>query len=366
MNKSPILAFFLAFIPGFGHMYLGRAVRGILYPLVFFGILAAAFFTVLMNSVNGRILAVFLIAALFIWAVNMLDMVITLLLRNKNSSVKGEATSLTAAVQLESEKQNERFFTILLSFVPGVGHFQMGLKQRGLTFLAIFLGSGTMIIFVTLLTSQSGFLVFLPALLVIWVYSLFDAIQALNKKQAGEPIEDRPLMEDLNELRIRGEKSGMLATVLAIFPGAGHMYLGLQKRGLQLMLGFLAAIYVLDVLRLSLFLFLIPVIWFYSFFDALQQTSNVKQGRAEDRPIIKNLHIRKGLIGGALIVLGIYYLIDTVLFPLLADDLRRVFHIDIWYYYQRYFQVVLVSAILIGSGLYLLKKNSNREVRETE
>ncbi|WP_082235069.1 hypothetical protein [Halobacillus massiliensis] len=355
MNKSPILAFFLAFIPGFGHMYLGRFVKGTLYPLAFFGILAIAFFGVLVNIVEGNLVLFFLAAALLIWIINILDMIFTLLRRNK----EGTPASLTATVEAENEIQNERFFTILLSFMPGIGHFQIGLKQRGLTFLAVFLGAGTMIIFVTLLTRQSGFLVFLPALLVIWVYSLFDTIQALNKKQAGEPLEDRPLLEDLNELRMRGEKSGVFATILAVFPGAGHMYLGLQKRGLQLMLGFLAAIYILDVLRLSLFLFLVPVIWFYSFFDALQQTSLVKQGKAEDRPIIQNLSMRKGLVGGILIILGIYYMADTVLFPLFADDLRRILNIDIWYYYQRYFQVVLVSLILIGSGVYLLKSNRN-------
>jgi hypothetical protein len=33
---------------------------------------------------------------------------------------------------------------------------------------------------------------------------------------------------------------------ISVFPGAGHMYIGLQKRGLQLMLLFLGFIYILD------------------------------------------------------------------------------------------------------------------------
>lgn len=38
------------------------------------------------------------------------------------------------------------------------------------------------------------------------------------------------------------------------------MYLGLQRRGLQLMAAFLLSIYLLDLLRLSAFLFLVPII----------------------------------------------------------------------------------------------------------
>ncbi|MFC7061903.1 hypothetical protein [Halobacillus seohaensis] len=363
MNKSPILAFFLAFIPGFGHMYLGRAVRGVLYPLSFFGLLGLCFLLVLFHVTGNGLVIIFLAGAAFIWIVNMIDIMITLSLRSKQSGSEQNSASLTAAVQSRSEEQNERFFTILVSFIPGVGHFQMGLKQRGLTFLTVYLGAGTMIFFVAVLTNQSGFLVFLPALLVIWIYALFDAIHLLNKKQAGEHVEDRPLMDDLRELRLKGEKNRVLTTVLAVFPGAGHLYLGLQKRGLQLMLGFLTAIYVLDVLRLSVFLFLIPVIWFFSFFDALQESSKFQEeGVAEDRPIIKNLPEQKRLIGSVLILLGLYYVIDSVLFPLFADEMRRVFNVDLWNYYQRYFQITIVSIVLIGSGIYLIttKKSKNK------
>ncbi|MDQ7860359.1 hypothetical protein RCO48_02635 [Peribacillus frigoritolerans] len=46
-------------------------------------------------------------------------------------------------------------------------------------------------------------------------------------------------MEDFEERRESGKKSKAVATLFAIFPGAGHLYLGLQKRGIQLMAGFL-------------------------------------------------------------------------------------------------------------------------------
>ncbi|UOR13427.1 hypothetical protein [Halobacillus amylolyticus] len=363
MNKSPILAFFLAFIPGFGHMYLGRAVRGILYPLIFFTALGFGFVMFVFQPYSAPEILYLLAFSFLVWGANMLDITLTLLQKNKRTDKK-KATSLTATVQAGNSIQNERFFTILLSFLPGVGHFQLGLKQRGLTFLAIYLGAGMMIIFVTFLTSQAGFLLFLPALLIIWVYNLFDVIQLLNKRQAGYELEDRPLMDDWNELRKAGHRNNMLTILLAIFPGAGHLYLGLQKRGIQLMLFFLLSIYILDVLRLSVFLFLIPILWFFSFFDALQQMNRVQQGEVNDQPVIKNFLQQKRRIGAALLVLGGYYLADSVLLPVFADQISRIFHIDIWYYYQQYFQVGLVSLLLMGGGLYLLTSKRSKEKSE--
>ncbi len=51
----------------------------------------------------------------------------------------------------------------------------------------------------------------------------------------------------------RARKNKTIAMLLSMFPGAGHMYLGLQKRGLQLMAAFLFSVYFMDALRLSLF-----------------------------------------------------------------------------------------------------------------
>lgn len=62
-----------------------------------------------------------------------------------------------------------------------------------------------------------------------------------------------------------------------MFPGAGHMYLGLQRRGLQLMAAFLLSIYLLDLLRLSAFLFLVPIIWFYSFLTLYSKLQSMEK-----------------------------------------------------------------------------------------
>ena len=100
---------------------------------------------------------------------------------------------------------------------------------------------------------------------IIWLYCMFDVVQLVHRKQAGDLLIDRTLFDELESGRESGRRSKVFATLLSAFPGAGQMYLGLQKRGLQLMVLFLGSIYVLDVLKLSVFLFLIPLIWFYAF-----------------------------------------------------------------------------------------------------
>ena len=135
--------------------------------------------------------------------------------------------------------------------------------QRGLTFLVACTGIGSMIVFVALLTSQK---VFLSSLLRYLFYGFIISLTLFSKqKERGEQLIDRTIFEDFEEHREQGKKSKTFASILAMFPGAGHMYLGLQRRGLQLMATFLLSIYLLDLLRLSAFLFLVPIIWFYSF-----------------------------------------------------------------------------------------------------
>lgn len=359
MIKSPILALFLAFIPGFGHIYYNRKVRGALYSLTFFGGSAMGVFLFFFTGIDLFVIGT-LIGAALVWMINMLDMILTLILSGHRQIAPVEMHNA------QENPSNERFQTILLSFIPGVGHFHLGMNQRGLTFLVGFLGLGSMVLFIAIMTSQPGFIVFLLGLPVIWIYNMFDIIQLLNRKENGEGLEDRSLMEDWDRHRESGKKNQMVATLLGIFPGAGHMYLGLQKRGLQLMVGFLLSIYILDVLRLSLFLFLIPIIWFYSFFDNMQQISAYQNGRMKDEPIIDFLMNHQKWLGIGLVGLGVFYLLDSVIVPEVSRYMYKVFEVNVDFYYYRYFQLTIVCILLIGGGVKLLSNSKKKTVNEEE
>ncbi|QDP39333.1 DUF6677 family protein [Radiobacillus deserti] len=346
MKKSPLFAMLCSVIPGAGHLYLGKKMKGLLYLLLFLGSFSFALLFMTIDYYGAEPL---LLIPLFIWGINVLDMIVTLMYR---PSIP--ATVESERLQEKTKQDSRRFYTILLSFIPGAGHFNIGLNQRGLTFLVGFFGIGTMVLFVSVVTNQGGFMVFLLALPIIWIYSLFDAIQHLTKIENGEKVEDRTVLDDFNHLREQGKKSRMLATVLAIFPGAGHMYLGLQKRGIQLMIAFLMAIYVLDVLRLSIFLFLIPIIWFFSFFDCLQQANKVEAGIVEDAPVVDYFVNHQKWIGIALLFLGAFYLFDSILVPTLLYEVSAVLEVDLAYYYHNYFQGIVVCILLIAGGIKLI------------
>ncbi|WP_242223803.1 hypothetical protein [Bacillus cereus group sp. BfR-BA-01380] len=351
MNKNPFLALVLGLIPGLGHLYLQRIGRFIIYSgcsLLLF--IAAVGFIINFGYSDFIFLIVFLLA--LVWGINLLDLIISIV----NQSWKKEKGRTQ-----ESACESERFYIILLSIVPGLGHFQLGLMQRGLTFLVAFTGLGSMIIFVTLLTSRESFLIFLATLPVLWIYNFFDAVQQLQKKERGEILVDRTIFEEFEEHREQGKKSKTFASILAMFPGAGHMYLGLQRRGLQLMAAFLLAIYLLDLLRLSAFLFLVPIIWFYSFFDTLQQTSKYGKEDLQDTPIIDYFINHQKWLGIGLIGLGGYYLLDQTLLPILNDYFATIFNIHISELYYRYFQTSIVALLLIGGGFKLLLGNKEEK-----
>lgn len=55
------------------------------------------------------------------------------------------------------------------------------------------------------------------------------------------------------------------------FPGAAHMYMGLFKRGFQLMFGFISAIVLFSYLNTeSMILLIIIPTWFFSFLTAMR------------------------------------------------------------------------------------------------
>lgn len=175
MNKNPFLALVLGLIPGLGHLYLKRFGRFILYSGgSLFLFIFAAFCTIALGERDIAFLSLFLLAML--WVINLIDLIFTII----NQSKKQAAGQFT-----ESSKDSERFYIILLSIIPGLGHFQLGLMQRGLTFLVACTGIGSMIIFVALLTSQGSFLIFLVTLPVLWIYNFFDVVQQLQKKNAA-------------------------------------------------------------------------------------------------------------------------------------------------------------------------------------
>jgi hypothetical protein len=356
--KSSTKALTLSLFPGLGHIYFGNIFRGMVYLITVVGF---AFVTILLLATDGDQVAIgTFMAGMFIYLVSFIDMGVQV---SKRKKVLKEVVSGDNPIS-QSTQESERFYTIVLSFVPGLGHFQLGLMNRGLTLLATFLGLGVMVVFVTTLSHRGEFLIFLAALPIIWVYGFFDAVQQVNKKQRGEELIDRTIFEDFETRSIEGKKSKAIATFLSIFPGAGHLYLGMQRRGIQLMAAFLFSVYILDVLRLGIFLFLIPIIWFYSFFDGMQKVSRYGDEPVEDIPIIAYFLNHQKWVGIGLIFMGLYYLIMNIVLPVLSPMVSKMINVDVMYWIQGYFQTGLVCVLLIGGGIKLLSGSKQKKGAE--
>lgn len=405
-DRNKLLAFLLNLFPGLGFLYWRRKTRAVVYPLLVFGT-GIGFIMLAFVTDEKDLLVLALLGAIFFWCLSMLDMIIVLLTAPSARELHFNTSYVTTGLHYGSPaphqgagyqgayagqqepagpiseddmhhqgvnghdeyaaypggayaqsqpvyqkgSEGERFFTILLSFVPGLGHLHLGLLHRGLSFLMAFFGSFAMMVFVSAITNESVFLMFLLVLPVIWVYCMFDAVQHVHRKQAGEVLQDRTLFEELETGRIMGRRSKVLATLLSAFPGAGHMYLGLQKRGLQLMFLFLGSIYILDLLRLSVFLFMIPLIWFYSFFDGLQCSSRYGREPLTDEPIFKDWVRHQRLIGFGIAGLGLYYLTIRLIIPQLNELFPDMF---LSYEIRSHLNTVIVSLLLIFGGLKLL------------
>jgi TM2 domain-containing membrane protein YozV len=374
-TKSNLVAFLLSFIPGVGHLYMNRTVRGLLYGFIFFGLSFLLFVGIL--SHNADEFAFLLIPIGLTWIINMVDMMIYLL--NAPAPMPGpvptayqqpmpsyygpyppeqEVPSWNASsYYAQFAARQERSKVLMLSFIPGVGHFWLGLMQRGLTAMISFFGIAILVFFITILTHNEGFIVFLLALPVLWFYSIFDALKQLDRKQAGLELIDRSMFEDFQRDE-HGRKNRTLATIIAIFPGAAHLYLSMTKRGIQLMAVFLFSIYVLDVLRLSLFFFLIPILWFFSFFDALQSISKYENGTLIDKPLVENWTAYQRPIGAVLIVLGGYYIFSEFLVQFLYQFLPA--SRNYMYLLNNFSQTLIVALLLIGGGIRLLMNRKHK------
>lgn len=63
------------------------------------------------------------------------------------------------------------------------------------------------------------------------------------------------------------KKSGFLTFLFSLLPGAGEMYMGFMKQGLSIMAIFWALIFMASILNAGPMLFVLPILWCYSFFN---------------------------------------------------------------------------------------------------
>ncbi|MCL1803906.1 MAG: hypothetical protein FWG30_09810 [Eubacteriaceae bacterium] len=65
------------------------------------------------------------------------------------------------------------------------------------------------------------------------------------------------------------QKNKLLALIFSIIPGAAHMYLGFQRKGVSIMAAMIAIFMASLAFDMPSLLMLVSLLWFYAFFDAM-------------------------------------------------------------------------------------------------
>lgn len=162
-------------------------------------------------------------------------------------------------------------------------------------------------------------------------------------------------------------KSKFFTFVLSFFPGAGHMYLGFMKQGLQLMAAFFGTIAIVSMSSLNFFAFLIPIIIAYSFFDALQKCSNQVEPDDSSLDVIKwffkskpNSHSRNyKFFAYFMIFMGGYILFENIFINIFINVFNNLYP-DAQFngnHIEDAVRTIILAILFIWGGIKLLSKS---------
>jgi len=163
------------------------------------------------------------------------------------------------------------------------------------------------------------------------------------------------------------KKSWLLAILLSLVPGTGHMYLGLVKKGTTIMSLLFSLVFLIILISESsawLAGYLIPSLSFlflsYSIFDCISLTGRINSGEDPENEgiyelgLLKELIIRrKGLFSLVLIIagcIGIVNIFSKVIGEVIFSILGVHFSIAAF----------LIPLLLIILGFYLLREGRSR------
>lgn len=245
-------------------------------------------------------------------------------------------------------REKSKFISFILSFIPGLSHLYLGFADRAVIFLMVFFGTIAITAGLVFISHSDVFLIILIlALPIIWLVALLDAFSLARKMRLYVHSNDENTMAFNGRDEVKESNRKIIALALSTIPGAGHMYLGLQNKGLILMAVFFFTVFFMGWLSSSLFLFILPLIWFYGFFDAFHIVNGTKG--EEDEFMDLFLKLKPEWIGWAMIAIGILVVVERIVFPLIP------------YQFRDYIQTSIVSLIFIFGGIKLLIKSKTND-----
>ncbi len=167
------------------------------------------------------------------------------------------------------------------------------------------------------------------------------------------------------------KKNGFFTLCFSLIPGAGEMYMGFMKQGVSIMSLFWVLIFLAAFLNMGPVLFILPILWCYSFFNV----HNIRGMADEEFYALEDdylFHLSKmlpmeqwnqkqsNLLAAALIIIGVAMLWDYTM-----DYLRWLIPNEIYWDIMDSVPRVGVSVLLIIGGLHLIR-GKKRELDQKE
>lgn len=161
------------------------------------------------------------------------------------------------------------------------------------------------------------------------------------------------------------KKSKFLTFVFSLLPGAGHMYMGFMKMGVSFMSVFLFLIFFSTWLDIGPLLFILPLIWFYSFFDCMNRLSvddeefllledkylfSIDKLSELDKSIFEK---RNFAIGVVVLISGIYLMGDNILNILEGYIPQEIYSVT--HHFMKQIPKIIIGVTIIVIGIRLIK-----------
>ncbi|WP_426349590.1 hypothetical protein ACPWSR_17940 [Alloiococcus sp. CFN-8] len=255
-----------------------------------------------------------------------------------------------------------KFKTLVLSLIPGFGHYYIGANSRG----ALFTFSAIAYMFLAVMMDGYNYLSYyygsgnsyskfiFVALAALWLFSIID-VMSLRKKLVNNNYD-----ELIHTLEKENEK--LIAVFLSIIPGAGHFYLKRKKEGVRLLSLFIFIFFIYSFAPLQVLSLMMILVIIYTLINLKEIFSVSINGDEEDfvlSDLLNSSYMR--YLGIGFIALGILILFNKIALSFIDRGLlMEVFE---------YLREGIVSVVLIVLGVRLIfinkfKKGDGNEAVE--
>lgn len=161
------------------------------------------------------------------------------------------------------------------------------------------------------------------------------------------------------------KKSRFLTFIFSLMPGAGEMYMGFMKRGLSIMSMFFLFILSSTWLNIGPIIYVLPIIWFYSFFSVNNICSlpdeefyaleddfifDIDKGKESSKLFVKKY---RNFVALALILFG-----TSILWNNISSILRIVLPAFIYEFTHQvgyYLPQLIIGIAIISLGVQLIR-----------